>query len=124
MNTHTDRRQFLAATAALLAAGPSAGLVTGQPEGAAAGRDVLGNAVDAVVAAALVAGVVQVAGCGIAGYGGHMVIAPARGKVTAIDFNSAAPAGADISVETHGWLAAGVPGTLAGLQLALDRFGS
>src|SRR5262245_11443255 len=109
MITHIDRRTFLASSAALLAA-PSRpkGLVTGQPEGAAAGMDVLaagGNAVDAAVAAALVAGVVQVAGCGIAGYGGHMVIAPAKGKVTAIDFNSTAPAAARpdmFPVDTNG----------------------
>jgi gamma-glutamyltranspeptidase / glutathione hydrolase len=28
------------------------------------------------------------------------------------------------AINQHGWLAAGVPGTLAGLQLALDRFGT
>src|SRR5262249_55688665 len=27
-------------------------------------------------------------------------------------------------VNTYGWLAAGVPGTLAGIQLALDRYGT
>jgi gamma-glutamyltranspeptidase/glutathione hydrolase len=76
--------------------------------------------------------------CGIGGYGGHLVIALADGKkVTAIDFNSAAPAAArpDMfplddkgqvrgQVNSVGWLAAGVPGTLAGLQLALDRYGT
>ncbi len=117
-----------------------AGLVVGQPEGAESGRRVLadgGNAVDAAVAAALVSGVVAVSQCGIGGYGGHMVIAWPEGKVTAIDFNSAAPAAAreDMypldargrvvgAVNQFGWLAAGVPGTLAGLQLALDKFGS
>src|SRR5262249_2322341 len=74
------------------------GCVVGQPQGAQAGLEVLaagGNAVDAAVAAALVAGVVAVPLCGIGGYGGHMVIALAGGKkVTAIDFNSAAPAAA------------------------------
>jgi gamma-glutamyltranspeptidase/glutathione hydrolase len=115
--------------------------VTGQPEAAKVGTDVLaagGNAVDAVVAAALTAGVVAVPSCGIGGYGGHMVLATADGKkVTAIDFNSAAPAAAreDMfpldekgqvkdNVHLHGWLAAGVPGTLAGMQLALDRYGT
>src|SRR4051812_48755923 len=94
------RREFLHLGAALAAAGPPSrphGLVTGQPHGAAAGMAVLaggGNAVDAAVAAALVAAVIEVAGCGIAGYGGHLVIAPGRGKVTAIDFNSAAPVAA------------------------------
>src|SRR5436190_23556619 len=96
-----SRREFLCRAGAVLSAAPPRsskhGLVTGQPQGAAAGLAVLaagGNAVDAVVAAALVAGVVEVGGCGIGGYGGHMVIAPARGKPVAIDFNSAAPAAA------------------------------
>lgn len=117
------------------------GLVVGHVEGARTGMDVLaagGNAVDAAVAAALTAGVVGVHLCGIGGYGGHMVIAvPGGKKVTAIDFNSTAPRAAredmfpltakgDVKdgVNNHGWLAAGVPGTLAGLQLAIDRFGT
>lgn len=117
------------------------GVVVGHAEGAKAGNDVLaagGNAVDAAVAAALVAGVVGVHNCGIGGYGGHLVIAlPGGKKVTAIDFNSAAPAAArpDMypldakgqvkgGINANGWLAAGVPGTLAGLQLALDRYGT
>lgn len=116
------------------------GLVIGHPQGAAAGIQVLangGNAVDAIVAAALVAGVVAVPACGIGGYGGHAVIGLPGGKVSAIDFNSTAPAAAredmyplDASgrvrgrINQHGWLAAGVPGTLAGLQLAIDRFGT
>jgi len=122
-----------------------AGAVIGQTEGAAAGDAVLaagGNAVDAAVAAALVAGVVAVPMTGIGGYGGHMVIAKPddggrRGKVFALDFNTAAPAAAREDMfpvdergvvkdqrNQYGWLAAGVPGVLAGLQLALDRFGS
>jgi gamma-glutamyltranspeptidase / glutathione hydrolase len=116
------------------------GLVVGQPQGAETGLGVLaqgGNAVDAVVAAALVSGVVAISQCGIGGYGGHMIIGWPDGKVAAIDFNSAAPAAAreDMfpldgrgrvrgAVNEFGWLAAGVPGTLAGLQLALDKFGT
>ena len=115
-------------------------LVIGHPQAAEVGRQILtegGNAVDAAVAAALVAGVVAVSQCGIGGYGGHLVVGLPDGKVSSIDFNSAAPAAArpDMfpldaagrvqgGVNSHGWLAAGVPGTLAGLQRALDRFGS
>ncbi|MBO0697366.1 MAG: gamma-glutamyltransferase, partial [Zavarzinella sp.] len=144
-----NRRQFLG-EASLLATGcfvasaqpadRSAGLVNGQPQAAEAGNAVLaagGNAVDAAVAAALVAGVVAVPSCGIGGYGGHLAIARPGGKVTAIDFNSAAPSAAKPDmfaadekgvvkgqVNSFGWLASGVPGTLAGLQLALDKYGT
>ena len=125
----------------LLAFAGGQGCIVGQPHAARAGAEVLeahGNAIDAVAAAALVAGVVAVSSCGIGGYGGHMVIAWPKGKkVTAIDFNSAAPAAARddmFSLDEHGgvkgqanrygWLAAGVPGTLAGIQLAVDRYGT
>ena len=50
-----------------------------------------GNAVDTAVTAALTAGVTELPACGIAGYGGHMVIAMADGRITAIDYNSVAP---------------------------------
>jgi gamma-glutamyltranspeptidase/glutathione hydrolase len=117
------------------------GLVAGQVTAAEVGTRILrdgGNAVDAAVAAALAAGVAAPAMCGIGGYGGHMVIALKGGKkVTAVDFNSAAPASARPDmfaldengvvrgrVNDHGWLAAGVPGTLAGLELALERYGT
>jgi len=152
-----DRRQFLAVTSGALAgvaatrtvAEPARGsrppatnygLVVSEPEATLAGMEILaagGNAVDAVVAAALVACVVDISKCGIGGYGGHMVIGLPYGKATAIDFNSAAPAAArpDIfpvdkngyaqgNLNKRGWLAAGVPGTLAGLQLALDNYGT
>jgi gamma-glutamyltranspeptidase/glutathione hydrolase len=118
-----------------------AGWVEGHPVAAEVGRKVLadgGNAVDAVVAAALTVSVVAPQQCGPGGYGGHATFALDGGRtVTAIDFNSAAPAaatddmfapGADGKVKgavnEYGWLAIGVPGVLAGLQLALDRFGT
>lgn len=121
--------------------GKSRGCVVGHPEAARAGDEVLasgGNAVDAAVTAALVAGVIAPHQCGPGGYGGHLVVARADGKpVTAIDFNTAAPQAArgdlfaldeDGKVQgeanTRGWLAAGVPGTLAGLQLALTKHGT
>lgn len=149
MNPMPDRRRFLhlaaciplLETPSLAADTPAAkGRVLGQPEGAAAGMAVLeagGNAVDAVVAAALTAGVVAAQQCGIGGYGGHLVIGRPDGRKTAIDFNTMAPAAAREEmfplddqgkvkggVNSRGWLAAGVPGTLAGMQLALDRYGT
>ncbi len=149
MDDRWSRRDVLRMTGAAMAGlgaddGPpsDAGCVAGHPEGARAGMEVLaagGNAVDAVVAAALVAGVVALPMCGIAGYGGHLTIAPAGTgrRPVSIDFNTAAPRAArpDLfpinadgrvagDVNAHGWRAAGVPGTLAGMQLALDRHGS
>jgi gamma-glutamyltranspeptidase / glutathione hydrolase len=151
MQPPLNRREFATRTGMFLGAGllPTVGIaadilakgnVTGHTEGAAAGRDVLasgGNAVDAIVAAALVAGVVAVNSSGIGGYGGTLVVAKPDGKVFAIDFNSTAPAAlrpdtfdtdalgkVKDRANTYGWLAAGVPGVLAGLQLAIDTFGS
>jgi gamma-glutamyltranspeptidase/glutathione hydrolase len=147
-----NRRSFLTIAGSALAAAAAErtigadltskghGLVVGYPEAAEAGMNVLadgGNAVDAVVAASLAAGVVAVSRCGIGGYGGHMSIGLPSGKVTCIDFNSEAPAAARADmfpldakgnvkggVNKHGWLAAGVPATMAGLQLALDKYGT
>src|SRR5262245_24075353 len=156
MNAATpDRREWLRRAGGFLLSGPFAAgaaaaqgkpqfrpgtCLVGHPAAEKAAADVFadgGNAVDAAVAAALTAGVVAVQHCGIGGYGGHMVIAAPGEKVTAIDFNTAAPAAARPDmfplddkgvvkgrVNTYGWLAAGVPGTLAGLQLAVNRYGT
>ena len=119
----------------------SPGAIVGEATAAKVGQQVLaagGNAVDAAVAAALAAGVAAPHQCGPAGYGGQMLIALAgASKVTAIDFNTIAPGAfrEDVfpldetgavrgGVNDHGWLATGVPGTLAGLQLALTRYGT
>jgi gamma-glutamyltranspeptidase / glutathione hydrolase len=151
MLIHPNRRDFLASTGGLLGtcllpstmwgAGPTVkGLVTGQLQAAEAGKAVLasgGNAVDAIVAAAWVAAVVAVPGTGVAGYGGHLVVAKPNGTVAGIDFNSTAPAklkpetfavdekgNVKGDTNTYGWLSVGVPGVPAGLQLALDKFGT
>jgi gamma-glutamyltranspeptidase/glutathione hydrolase len=123
------------------------GYVVGEATGEKVGMQVLadgGNAIDAVVAAALTAAVAAPASAGIGGFGMCAVIAHEGGRrLIAIDGNSAAPAamradtfrpGPDGKLpegfnktqwlSSTGWFSAGVPGVLAGLQLALDRCGT
>ena len=99
------------------------------------GRQVLvdgGNAIDAIVAAALTAAVAAPHQTGIGGYGAHMVLAIDQGRrIVSIDGNTAAPIAMKADtfqpdakgqvpgrINEFGWRAAGVPGILAGLQLA------
>ena len=103
-----------------------------------AAREVLrrgGNAVDAAVAAAAVLGVTEPFSSGIGG-GGFMVIRTARGQVTTIDSREKAPIamrpdsffenGAPLAFNDarYSGLSGGVPGTVAGWDKALRRYGS
>ncbi len=96
-----------------------------------------GNAVDAAVAVALALAVTYPA-AGNLGGGGFMMIRLRDGKTTAIDYREMAPAAAHRNVyldkdgnllkgegsSTIGYRASGVPGTVAGLELALKQYGS
>ena len=106
-----------------------------------------GNAIDAAVAAALAACVVDPGNCSLGGYGGHMMIwkSGADGdpqKITCIDFGTAAGSlaspnmfvgslnptnghwtGVTPEANLYGWKAVGVPGTFAGLYMAQTNYG-
>ena len=115
------------------------GMVVSQEHRASAvGLDVLkrgGNAIDAAVATAL-ALAVTLPRAGNLGGGGFMLVHLANGTTTAIDYRETAPhdTKSDVFVDASGaavparsrdsGLAVGVPGTVAGLALALTRYGS
>jgi gamma-glutamyltranspeptidase/glutathione hydrolase len=96
-----------------------------------------GNAVDAAIAVGLALAVVYPEAGNIGG-GGFMLIRKPNGEVHAIDYREMAPAAATHDVylgrdgepikgegsSTLGYRASGVPGTLAGFDLAFTRYGS
>lgn len=103
-----------------------------------AGVDILkqgGNAVDAAVAVGYALAVTHPQ-AGNLGGGGFMLLRTKDGATTAIDFREMAPAGAtrDMFLDEQGNpdskksltspLASGTPGTVAGLSLALEKYGS
>jgi gamma-glutamyltranspeptidase/glutathione hydrolase len=93
-----------------------------------------GNAVDAACAVALALAVVHPA-AGNLGGGGFMLIRMSNGRSTAIDYRESAPLAAsrDMYLDASGnvipgrslagYKACGVPGTVAGLALAHEKFG-
>jgi gamma-glutamyltranspeptidase/glutathione hydrolase len=87
-----------------------------------------GNAVDAAVAVAVALAVVHPE-AGNLGGGGYMLIRMADGRATAIDYKEMAPAAANPQMYKNadeqriGYKASAIPGTVAGLALAHQKFG-
>lgn len=94
-----------------------------------------GNAVDAAVAVAMALAVVYPAAGNIGG-GGFMLIRLADGTTTVIDYRETAPAKASRNMyldsagrliperSTKGHLSIGIPGTVAGMSYALEKYGT
>ncbi len=113
-------------------------VVSAQRLASQVGLDVLkegGNAVDAAVAVGYALAVVY-PGAGNLGGGGFMTIRFADGRATFLDFREKAPQAATATMflgpdgkvaagrSTASWLAVGVPGTVAGLEEARQRYGT
>ncbi len=113
-------------------------VVTAQHLASQVGADILrqgGNAVDAAVAVGYALAVVYPQAGNIGG-GGFMTIRFADGRSTFLDFREKAPLAAtstmyqdgqgnvDGALKVKGYLAVGVPGTVKGLDLALQRYGT
>jgi gamma-glutamyltranspeptidase/glutathione hydrolase len=121
---------------ARVAEGNQAMVVSGSPIASEVGRDILragGNAVDAAVAVGFALAVVHPE-AGNLGGGGFMVFRMADGATAALDYREAAPglashnmyldrAGDPTGLSDKGALAAGVPGSVAGLVEAHQKFG-
>jgi len=122
----------------LVAIGPAAAVVTAEPHATAVGLQILrngGNAVDAAVAVALALAVTHPQ-AGNLGGGGFLVVRMADGTTGSIDFREQAPKSATAAMYLRadgtvdedkvqfGATAAGVPGSPAGLLLALQKYGT
>ena len=112
-------------------------VVSAQVDASEAGVEVLrkgGNAIDAAVATGFALAVTY-PGAGNVGGGGFMVIRLKDGTTTSIDYREKAPAAAhrDMYLDENGdfvpelsqrgYLASGVPGSVAGLLLAHEKYG-
>lgn len=89
-----------------------------------------GNAIDAAVAVGYALSVTHHS-AGSLGGGGFMIVRLANGETHAIDYREMAPARATLEgnakalkKSAHGYASAPVPGVVAGLNLARDKFGT
>jgi gamma-glutamyltranspeptidase / glutathione hydrolase len=110
-------------------------VATPHPAATAAAREILqrgGNAIDAAVGAMLACCVATPGAVGLGGYGGSLVAYLASGgQAVAVDFDSRAPQAYRSELfrsqpqrYEQGHLSITVPAVVAGLELALNRFGT
>jgi gamma-glutamyltranspeptidase/glutathione hydrolase len=107
-------------------------VATAHPIASAAALEMLksgGNAVDAAVAAAFTIGVVEPDGSGIGGGGGMVIYLNKQKRSYFINYYGRSSDNASSiefvsSRDSHNATAIGVPGTVAGLLLAHEKFGS
>jgi gamma-glutamyltranspeptidase/glutathione hydrolase len=115
---------------------PDGMVVTSQRDATEAGHKMLrvgGNAVDAAVASAFALAVAQPFSAGLGG-GAFLLIRKPDGEVVALDARETAPAAATVDMYTQpgvdeyaslrGSLSVATPGFVAGLALALERYGT
>jgi gamma-glutamyltranspeptidase/glutathione hydrolase len=118
--------------------GAKAMVATDEELGSKAGVEILkrgGNAVDAAVAVAFALAVVEPAAGNIGG-GGFMLVRLADGRTSFLDYREVAPGAAtrdmyiqpdgklDKEASVIGYKSVAVPGTVAGLELALKTYGT
>ncbi|HZJ83346.1 MAG TPA: gamma-glutamyltransferase, partial [Clostridia bacterium] len=122
------------------AVGENGMIASAKPEASEVGIEIMkkgGNAIDAAVATGFALGVVEPNANGLGGGGFMMIRFAETGEVAFLDFREIAPGNAKEDLyeldedgkviddaKTVGGLAAGVPGEVAGLLTALDKYGS
>jgi gamma-glutamyltranspeptidase/glutathione hydrolase len=104
-------------------------VASAQPLASNAGLAILkagGNAVDAAVATAFALGVVEPNATGLGGEGMMVIYLADSKKTVAIDYRSMAPLAdlKDVKFVDDGYAAVAVPGTVAGLSMALQKYGT
>ncbi|MBE9047572.1 gamma-glutamyltransferase [Pleurocapsales cyanobacterium LEGE 10410] len=138
VHSSVDRWYSVNAEVVSQATGKNGVVVSTQQEASEIGLEILkdgGNAIDAAVAVGYALAVSDPC-CGNLGGGGFMLVHLADGTETFINFRETAPLKADADMyldeqgnlieglSTQGYLAVGVPGTVKGLNYALNKYGT